>query len=94
VWHDLLQAVQTFDPDVLFVYWATHAAGELQSLERIGRPFGLRVHSFDFDVDVIERIRSHPLCVGVWAYPRHAAMLGDAQLEAVIIGVADQFHVR
>jgi len=73
--HDLLESVQAFDPDVIFVYWATHAAGELPSLERVGRPFALRVHSFDFDVDAIERIRAHPLCVGVWAYPHHASAI-------------------
>jgi hypothetical protein len=71
VWCDLYEAVQTFDPDVLFVYWATHAYGELQNLERIGRPFGLRVHSFDFDPDVVAAVQAHPLCVGVWAYPHH-----------------------
>jgi hypothetical protein len=70
--HDLLQSVQVFDPDVIFVYWATHAAGELTSLERVGRPFALRVHSFDFDPENVERIRAHPLCIGVWAYPHHA----------------------
>jgi hypothetical protein len=73
--HDLLESVQAFDPDVIFVYWATHAAGELPSLERVARPFALRVHSFDFDPDAIARIREHPLCVGVWAYPHHAASI-------------------
>ena len=66
---DLFRAVQDFDPDVVVVYWATHAAGELANLERIGRPFALRVHSFDFDPEAIAHIQASPLCVGVWAYP-------------------------
>jgi glycosyltransferase involved in cell wall biosynthesis len=78
VWHDLYEAVQTFDPDVLFVYWATHAYGELQSLERIGRPFALRVHSFDFDPSLVATVQAHPLCVGVWAYPHHVASIEGA----------------
>jgi glycosyltransferase involved in cell wall biosynthesis len=73
---NLYEAVQEFDPDIVFVYWATHASGELENLERIGRPFALRVHSFDFDPDKIAPIRDHPLCVGVWAYPHHAGVLG------------------
>ncbi len=73
--NDLYEAVQDFDPDVIFVYWATHAAGEIPNLERVARPFALRVHSFDFDPDAIERIRQHPLCVGVWAYPHHASTI-------------------
>ena len=78
VWHDLYEAVRAFDPDVLFVYWATHAEGELPNLERIGRPFGLRVHSFDFEPDAIARIAEHPLCIGVWAYPQHVPSLPGA----------------
>ena len=76
--NDLYQAVHEFDPDVVFVYWATHAAGELTNLERIGRPFALRVHSFDFDPEAIARIQAHPLCIGVWAYPHHVAALPGA----------------
>ena len=57
--------MQDFDPDVVVVYWATHAAGELANLERTGRPFALRVHSFDFDPEAIAHIQASPLCVGV-----------------------------
>ena len=77
-WHDLDEAVQAFDPDVLFAYWTTHAQGELQNLERIGRPFALRTHSFDFDPDAMRAVQEHPLCVGVFAYPHHAAALEHA----------------
>lgn len=78
VTQDLLAAVQGFDPDVLVVYWATHAAGEVAHLERVGRPFAVRVHSFDFDPEAIAALQAHPLCVGVWAYPDHAAAIPGA----------------
>ena len=45
------------------------------NLERVGRPFALRVHSFDFDPEAIARIQAHPLCIGVWAYPHHAELI-------------------
>jgi glycosyltransferase involved in cell wall biosynthesis len=75
---DLFQAVQDFDPDVIFLYWATHARGELANLERVGRPFALRIHSFDFDPEAIAAIQAHPLCIGVWAYPHHVPALDGA----------------
>ena len=73
--NDLYQAVQDSDPDLVFVYWATHGAGEVANLERVGRPFALRVHSFDFDPEAVARIQAHPLCIGVWAYPHHAEQI-------------------
>jgi glycosyltransferase involved in cell wall biosynthesis len=69
---DLDEAVAGFRPDVLFLYWTTFAGERLDVLSRVGLPFGVRVHSFDFDLDAIARVRSHPLCVGVWSYPHHA----------------------
>ena len=78
VWHDLDEAVRVFDPDVLVAYWATHAGGELATFERVGRPFAVRVHSFDFDPAAIEVVANHPLCVGVWAYPHHVPALPGA----------------
>lgn len=78
VYQVLYEAVQATDPDVLVVYWATHGAGELTNLERIGRPFALRVHSFDFDPETIARVQEHPLCVGVWAYPHHVPAIPGA----------------
>ena len=75
---DLFQAVQDVDPDLVFVHWATHGAGELANLERVGRPFALRVHSFDFDPEAVARIAAHRLCVGVWAYPHHAELIPGA----------------
>jgi hypothetical protein len=77
-WQDLEHAVETFDPDVLVVYWTTHALGELANLERIGRPFALRSHSFDFDPDAMRAVQQHPLCVGVFAFPHHAVALEHA----------------
>lgn len=78
LWHDLAHAVQEFDPDVLFLYWATHAAGEIPELERIGRPFAVRVHSFDFDPAAVKALAQHRLCVGIWAYPHHAKAIPGA----------------
>ena len=75
---DLEAAVRAFDPDLLVVYWATFAAQRLDHLAAAGKPFALRVHSFDFDLQDIDRVRAHPLCVGVWAYPHHAHRIDGA----------------
>jgi glycosyltransferase involved in cell wall biosynthesis len=75
---DLDTAVQEFEPDVLFIFWAVFCASKLDELTRIGKPFALRVHSFDFDLELIDRVRANPLCVGVWAYPHHAAQIEGA----------------
>jgi glycosyltransferase involved in cell wall biosynthesis len=75
---DLDTAVRTFDPDVLVVFWAAFAAQRLDHLGRAGKPFALRVHSFDFALEDIDRVRAHPLCVGVWAYPHHAHRIDGA----------------
>jgi len=73
LWHDLDEAIREHDPDLVFMYGVTHANRELPNLEYHGRPFAVRVHSFD--LDSIRRLQEHPLCAGVWAYPRHAARL-------------------
>jgi glycosyltransferase involved in cell wall biosynthesis len=75
---DLDQAVGAFDPDVLVLFWAPFADQKLAELSRVARPFALRVHSFDFDPATIERVQGHPHCVGVWAYPHHAARVTGA----------------
>lgn len=78
VFPDLDEAIAAHDPDVIVVDRASHAAGELAHLARIGRPFALRVHSFDFDVHEVQRLRDHPSCVGIWAFPHHAAAVEGA----------------
>ncbi|MGP0031730.1 MAG: glycosyltransferase [Acidimicrobiales bacterium] len=75
---DLDTAVGDFAPDVLVLYWSTFALGRLDALSRVGKPFALRVHSFDFDLEAIERVRTHPLCIGTWAYPHHARHIAGA----------------
>ena len=70
------EAVAGFEPDILFLFWITFASASLEELSRIGLPFAVRVHSFDYDPVLIEQVRSHPLCVGVWAYPHHADAVG------------------
>jgi glycosyltransferase involved in cell wall biosynthesis len=75
---DLDRAVSAFDPDVLVLYWSSFADHKLAELSRVGRPFALRVHSFDFDPATIERVRTHPYCAGIWAYPQHAERIAGA----------------
>jgi glycosyltransferase involved in cell wall biosynthesis len=70
--HDLSASAASFDPDLLLVHWATQADAQLPAIEALGRPFAVRVHSFDWDVDTVEKLRDHPLCIGLWAYPHLA----------------------
>ena len=72
------EGIAIHNPDVVIVYWTSHALGEFEHLERAGRPFALRVHSFDFDVENVSRIMKHPFCVGAWAFPHHAAAIPGA----------------
>ena len=86
VYSGLDEGIAVHNPDVIMVYWASHAQGELQHLERAGRPFALRVHSFDFDVEQVGRIRDHRLCVGVWAFPHQtAAIAGSHELVPIFM---------
>jgi glycosyltransferase involved in cell wall biosynthesis/uncharacterized small protein (DUF1192 family) len=80
----LEEAVAAQDPDIIVVYWTTHAIGELDHLARIGRPFALRVHSFDFRFEDVMRVKEHPCCVGIWAFPHHAKSVPDAHALAPI----------
>ncbi|MCU1689518.1 MAG: glycosyltransferase [Jatrophihabitantaceae bacterium] len=78
IYDDLLAGVRALRPDVIFLYWATHAAEALAQLEGLGIPFAVRVHSFDYDQQLIQRIQAHPLCIGIWAYPGRLAALPGA----------------
>jgi hypothetical protein len=78
VYSGLDEAIAAHDPDVIVVYWTSHARHELERLEHVGRPFALRVHSFDFDVGDVTQVRDHPGCVGIWAFPHHAAAVPGA----------------
>ena len=89
VYDDVERAVAEFDPDLLFLHWATHAAQQLPLLERLGLPFGLRVHSFDHDPETIARLRDHPLCLGVWTYPGERQVPGTHGL-VPIFGSVDR----
>jgi glycosyltransferase involved in cell wall biosynthesis len=88
---DLDEAVAEFAPDVLFLYWATFASERSDVLTRIGLPFAVRVHSFDFDPTLVERVRSHPLCIGVWTYPHHADVLDGAHPLVPLLNERDAF---
>jgi glycosyltransferase involved in cell wall biosynthesis len=77
---DLAVALAEFAPHVLFLHWAWFADNEWDALEALGMPFGVRVHSFDFDPQTLQRLLDHPNCIGVWAYP-HAARQVPGTLE-------------
>jgi len=78
IYSGLDEGVATENPDVLVVYWTSHALGEFDHLDRVGRPFALRVHSFDFDPERVKRVMNHPKCVGVWAFPHQLPHLPGA----------------
>ncbi len=61
-------AIAEADPDVVLMHWATHAGGSIPLMERHGIPFVMRVHSFDFDPELIRNLAAHPLCAGVIGY--------------------------
>ncbi len=69
---DLDAAITEFQPDLLFLHWATFAVNMLPRIEATGLPWALRVHSFDYEPGTVAMLRDHPNCVGVWAYPTHA----------------------
>ena len=78
VYTDLETAIANFEPDLLFVHWASFAAFALPKIEATGLPWALRVHSFDFDPPTIRRLMEHPTCVGAWAFPAHAREVSGA----------------
>jgi glycosyltransferase involved in cell wall biosynthesis len=78
VYTDLEHAIAEFEPDLLFVHWASFAALALPRIEATGLPWALRVHSFDFDPPAIRRLLEHPNCVGAWAFPAHAKQVPGA----------------
>jgi glycosyltransferase involved in cell wall biosynthesis len=88
---DLHEAVREFEPDVLMLYWASFAVERLEALSRLGKPFALRVHSFDFVPEDIQRVRTHPLCIGVWAYPHHAHRIEGAHDLVPLLTTRDAF---
>lgn len=69
---DLEEAVADFRPDVLVLHWATFAHDQRERLARLGVPYGVRVHSFDFDPRLVADLLADPLCAGVWRYPSSA----------------------
>ena len=91
VYTDVSTAVREFDPDVLFLYWSSFAIERLDELSALGVPFAFRVHSFDFDPEVIERVRAHPLCVGTWAYPHHARRIAGAHGLVALLTTGESF---
>jgi hypothetical protein len=72
------KALEEFAPDVLFLYWLPWALEQLEQLEAMGLPFAVRAHSFDYDPAGAARLVGHPNCVGVWAFPDHAAAIPGA----------------
>lgn len=68
----LEQALREFQPDVLLLHRATHAAAQLPLLESAGVPFAVRVHSVDLELPRLHELLRHPLCLGAWAAPQLA----------------------
>lgn len=85
LYQDLDRAVREFGPDLLFLHWITFAVEQLSRLEQVGLPFGVRVHSFDFDPGEARRLLDHPLCLGVWAYPHLAEQIPGARSLPTIV---------
>jgi hypothetical protein len=94
VYLDLQQALSEFRPDVLAIHWATFAQARLETLTRVGVPFAVRVHSFDFDPEVVAQIRGHPLWLGVWAYPHHARRVDGVRPLVALLTGRDAFPDR
>jgi glycosyltransferase involved in cell wall biosynthesis len=91
VYLGLEQALSEFRPDVLFLHWADFAKARLDTLDRLGLPFAVRIHSFDFNPEVAAEIRDHPLCIGVWAYPHHARRVEGAHDLVPLLTSSDSF---
>jgi glycosyltransferase involved in cell wall biosynthesis len=72
---DYEDAIFEANPDVVLMHWATHAKGELETMERAETPFACRLHSFDFDHDSVRQLLEHPLCIAVFAHPHHVPLL-------------------
>lgn len=89
----LEEAVAAQDPDVIVVYWISHALGEMHHLAQIGRPFALRLHSVEFNVADVLRVKNHPCCVGIWAFPHHAALIPGAHILSPIFMTHDAIPV-
>jgi glycosyltransferase involved in cell wall biosynthesis len=94
VYMDLQQALSEFRPDVLAIHWATFAQARLEMLTQVGVPFAVRVHSFDFDPEVVAQVRDHPMCIGVWAYPHHARRVEEVRPLVPLLTERDAFSDR
>ncbi|HWE57993.1 MAG TPA: glycosyltransferase [Acidimicrobiales bacterium] len=92
LYRSLGQAVTEFRPDLLMVFWATFAEATIANLEEAGIPFGVRVHSFDFDPDRVARLLEHPLCIGAWCYPHHAARVPGARSLVPLLTGTDAYR--
>ncbi|MGD0883054.1 MAG: glycosyltransferase [Acidimicrobiales bacterium] len=70
-------------PDVVLLHWATHASGSIPLMERHGVPFVIRVHSFDFDPDLVRQLAAHPLCAGIIGYRHQLDRLPEGAVSMV-----------
>jgi glycosyltransferase involved in cell wall biosynthesis len=76
-------AIAAAEPDVVLLHWATNAWASLPLLERHGIPFVLRVHSFDFDPDLIQQLAQHRLCAGIIGYGHQLDRLPEGAVAMV-----------
>ena len=93
VYDDFERAVAEFRPDVVMMHWAHYAQSQLPRMEAHELPFGVRVHSFDFDEEIIRALMLHPLCAGVWTYPSERYSVEGTQRAAAGVHVRPR-HAR
>ena len=80
---DYEAAIADARPDVVLMHWGTHAEVNLATMERLETPFACRVHTFDVDRVIVERLLAHPLCVAVYAHPHHLPLLPEGVLPII-----------
>ncbi len=76
-------AIASAAPDVVLLHWATNAWASRPLLEKHGIPFVLRLHSFDFDPDMIQELGEHPLCAGIIGFGHQLDRLPDGAVGMV-----------
>ncbi len=89
LYRDLETAVAEHEPDVLLLHWAPFAMQEQPRLAELGIPYAVRSHSFAGEEQRVAALAEDPLCVGVWAFPRHAIDHPKVHPLPIIFGGAD-----
>ena len=72
---DFDNALIEAEPDIVLMHWGFHAENELGTMERHEIPFASLFHFFDLDPERTEHLRTHPLCVALYAAPQYVRAL-------------------